>query len=129
MKCPCHSGKNYQVCCEPYHKGEKYAETPQALMRSRYSAYALDLPNYIILTTHKDGPVFEKDREKWVLSIHQFSLTTNFKDLQIESFDESHVTFYATLISFGKDVSFREKSFFKKQEGVWCYFGPDWKKT
>jgi len=125
MKCPCHSKKPYHLCCEPYHKGEKSAETPLALMRSRYSAYALDLPNYIVRTTHPDGPIFQNDLEKWISSIEEFSLTTKFENLKIESFDETHVTFFATLSCFGKDVSFREVSFFKKHQGQWCYFGPD----
>jgi SEC-C motif-containing protein len=127
MKCPCHSEKEYHLCCGPYHKGEKPAETALLLMRSRYSAYALDLPAYIIQTTHPEGPIFQINRVNWISSIHQFSLSTKFEGLQIESFDETHVTFYATLSSFGKDVSFREKSFFKKHQGNWCYFGPDWK--
>jgi uncharacterized protein YchJ len=29
-----------QACCEPYHYGDKVAETPETLMRSRYSAFA-----------------------------------------------------------------------------------------
>lgn len=38
--CPCGSGKNYSECCEPIIKRTAKAETPEALMRSRYSAYA-----------------------------------------------------------------------------------------
>ena len=39
-KCPCLSGKNYADCCEGIIKGTKKAETAEALMRARYSAYA-----------------------------------------------------------------------------------------
>src|SRR5437867_3549203 len=45
MKCPCHSGKKYSECCEPYHQGLP-APTPLALMRSRYAAYALQNAEY-----------------------------------------------------------------------------------
>jgi len=38
--CPCNSGKNYSECCEPIIKKTASAESPEALMRSRYTAYA-----------------------------------------------------------------------------------------
>ena len=37
--CPCGSGKNYGLCCEPIIKKTALACDPEALMRSRYSAY------------------------------------------------------------------------------------------
>ena len=37
--CPCNSGKAYGECCEPILEGTAKAETPEALMRARYSAY------------------------------------------------------------------------------------------
>ena len=50
-KCPCTSGKNYASCCQPLHLGEA-AATPEALMRSRYSAYVVKLEDYLKLTWH-----------------------------------------------------------------------------
>lgn len=38
--CPCLSGKLYSECCEPIITKQIQAKTPEALMRSRYSAYA-----------------------------------------------------------------------------------------
>lgn len=49
--CPCESGRPYRDCCEPYHQGAA-APTPEALMRSRYSAYALRLSLYLLATWH-----------------------------------------------------------------------------
>ncbi|HEU0205156.1 MAG TPA: YchJ family metal-binding protein [Pseudolysinimonas sp.] len=40
MLCPCGSGLDYSGCCEPLHLGAA-AETAEALMRSRFSAFAL----------------------------------------------------------------------------------------
>lgn len=48
--CPCQSGENYGNCCAPYHNSARTAPTPEALMRSRFSAYALDLRAYLINT-------------------------------------------------------------------------------
>lgn len=36
--CPCGSGKPYEHCCGVYHRGAP-APTPEALMRSRYTAF------------------------------------------------------------------------------------------
>lgn len=50
--CFCGSGKPYQSCCEPYHLHKDIAPTPDALMRSRYSAYVLGLGEYLYETWH-----------------------------------------------------------------------------
>ena len=38
--CPCKSGKTFGECCGPILSGKSKAETAEALMRARYSAYA-----------------------------------------------------------------------------------------
>jgi len=53
--CLCCSGKEYAACCQPLHEGALPADA-LALMRSRYNAYALQLPRYILQTTHPDNP-------------------------------------------------------------------------
>ena len=53
--CPCDSGQTYVDCCGPWHAGllqGLHAPTPEALMRSRYSAYVLGLPDYLLATWH-----------------------------------------------------------------------------
>lgn len=45
--CPCCSQLPYEQCCAPIHKGA-VAPTPEALMRSRFSAHALGLFDYIL---------------------------------------------------------------------------------
>ena len=40
--CPCNSGKTYGECCQPILDGLKKAETAEALMRARYSAYVTE---------------------------------------------------------------------------------------
>lgn len=51
--CPCHSGKPYTECCQPLHAGQA-APDAECLMRSRYSAYALKLAEYLLQTWHPD---------------------------------------------------------------------------
>jgi SEC-C motif-containing protein len=49
--CPCGSEKDYNACCQPLIKGERAAETAEALMRSRYTAHAKKEYDYIFDTT------------------------------------------------------------------------------
>lgn len=83
-------------------------------MRSRYSAYALGLIDYIIATSDPDTP---QDRA----GIEEFCKSTQFKNLKILETGENTVTFKATLFSGDHDISFTEKSFFKKIDGRWHY--------
>ncbi len=50
LACPCGQG-DYQHCCQPLHVGQAHAETASQLMRSRYSAFALQQIDYIVQTT------------------------------------------------------------------------------
>ncbi|MBD7987486.1 YchJ family protein [Luteimonas sp. Sa2BVA3] len=49
--CPCNPSAAYAECCQPLHGGAP-AETAEALMRSRYSAYVLGLRDYLVATWH-----------------------------------------------------------------------------
>jgi SEC-C motif-containing protein len=50
--CPCGGGP-YAECCGRYHDGGR-APTAEALMRSRYSAFALGDTAYLLRTWHPD---------------------------------------------------------------------------
>jgi SEC-C motif-containing protein len=117
--CPCHSGKLYYDCCQPYHEG-KWPENALLLMRSRYAAYALHLVDYIIETTHS-----RKRMALQAQDILEFCRTTQFVNLTIHAFvdgpNEAYVTFTAHLERNGTDVSFTEKSRFLKENGRWFY--------
>lgn len=123
--CPCHSGLPYSECCEPYHLEQKRAENALKLMRSRYSAYALGLPDYIIATTHPENSSYMEDKKSWRASILQFSHSTQFEGLNILQFldgeKEAYVTFFAQLKQKNQDTSFQEKSRFKKVGEKWLY--------
>jgi SEC-C motif-containing protein len=51
-ECPCGSGATYAACCRPFHDGSAIAPTALALMRSRYSAFALGDAPYLLATWH-----------------------------------------------------------------------------
>lgn len=124
--CPCHSGAKYKKCCRPLHQG-RIPATPTALMRSRYSAYALSNAEYIIKTTHADNPNRQDDVTRWSKQILKFCTETNFIGLEIleeqfdDSSDEGYVTFKAILLADDADASYTERSLFKKHEAYWQY--------
>ncbi len=51
-RCPCLSGDTYGACCAPLHRRERAAPTAEALMRSRYSAFAVGDAAYLRDTWH-----------------------------------------------------------------------------
>jgi len=124
MFCPCGTSKRYEECCKPFHEG-KSPEHAVLLMRSRFAAYALHLPEYIIETTHPKNPHYQSDPVKWAQEISEFCQNTQFKGLKIlessETGSVATVTFRATLFQDGKDASFTEKSAFEKVRGRWLY--------
>jgi SEC-C motif-containing protein len=110
-KCSCHSNKNYLDCCKTFHDGE-FEANALLLMRSRYSAYAIDIPDYIIKTTHPNCPEYQKNKDKWRENISQFSQSSFFNNLKIPDFKE---------YKNGSTVTFTEKSYFEVVDGRWLY--------
>ena len=51
-RCPCRSRRGYAECCGPYLAGAAAAPTVEALMRSRFTAYARYDAGYVLRTWH-----------------------------------------------------------------------------
>lgn len=114
-QCYCGSGKTYAACCEPSHQGVP-AQTAEALMRSRYSAYVLGLRQYLLDSWHVSTRPPELD----------LSEPTQWLGLQVlrhEQQDESHalVEFVARYKVNGRAFRLHEVSRFVHQNGRWCY--------
>lgn len=122
--CPCGTGKAYENCCRPFHQGQ-WPESALELMRSRYTAYALGLADYIIQTTHPGSPQFHHDLAGWSQKISEFSAHTEFQKLEILDSQVKNliatVTFVVHITQRQKDVSFTERSYFEKIKGKWFY--------
>ncbi|WP_422237666.1 YchJ family protein [Sulfuricurvum sp.] len=118
--CPCHSGEKYKKCCLPYHRGILPA-TALKLMRSRYSAFALGLSDYIMDTTHPDNSDYTTDREQWKESILRFSQSTRFVGLTIHEFIDGESEAFVTFEALFDKGSLKEKSRFFKVDGKWLY--------
>ena len=75
--CPCGSGKSYAECCEKIIKGTP-AETPEALMRARYSAYVKGEIDFIMESIHSSQRD-NNDRE----DIRRWSQNSQWNGLEI----------------------------------------------
>jgi SEC-C motif domain protein len=126
--CPCCSGKPYRDCCRTYHQG-KEAESALSLMRSRYSAYALNNVDYIVRTTHPRHPAVSQNLQQWKEEILKFAMNTDFERLEVldfkEQLDQATVIFIAHLKHDNEDSTFTERSFFSKAGGHWLYVNGD----
>ncbi|UVW28704.1 YchJ family protein [Massilia sp. H6] len=70
LPCPC-GGPSLQTCCGPFLSGTALPPTAEALMRSRYTAYAQKNEAYLVDTWHRSTrpgePVIdEKEPIRWL---------------------------------------------------------------
>jgi SEC-C motif-containing protein len=121
MKCPCNPQKDYKSCCEPFISGEKNPVTPEELMRSRYSAFALKQMKYVEDTTDPQTKVgFDmKANEEWAQA-------AQFQNLEVLSSSQDGnkgmVEFKATFqIGDQEPQVHHEVSKFRKQAGIWYF--------
>jgi len=122
-KCPCGSGRGYSECCEPYIKEKKNPPTAEALMRSRYAAYAEHEIDYIIATCLQD----EKEKID-VKQTREWSENSKWLGLKILSTEkggikdtEGIVEFEASYEMDGLKEAHCEKASFKKINDRWFY--------
>jgi SEC-C motif-containing protein len=123
--CPCFSGARYVACCAALHRGEREAETPVLLMRSRYAAFALGLGDYLVRTLSKDHPDQGLPREALVRELSRARERQRFMGLRILheeiSGSEGKVLFFAKIFEKGVDGSFVELSQFLREDAAWRY--------
>ncbi|MEI7639143.1 MAG: YchJ family protein [Syntrophus sp. (in: bacteria)] len=123
MDCPCRSGNTYEKCCAPFIKGESYPETAEQLMRSRYSAYALQEIPYIHDTIHPD---FREDwDEEGALKWSKSSVWNGLEIVQTEAGgpgDEQGTVEFIAGFSIGDDrLQHHELAVFEKMAGRWYF--------
>lgn len=62
-RCPCGTGEVYGSCCGPLHSGAREAPTAEALMRSRFCAFAVHDAAYLLRTWHPSTRPAEAELE------------------------------------------------------------------
>ena len=114
-QCYCGEKKAFDNCCKPYHLGEP-ARTTEALMRSRFSAFATANVDYIIKTqaSHLNKDMDPQDfanelqKQKWV-------------NLEVTEVHETTVAFKAFMLNNDILYTLKERSEFEKVDDLWIY--------
>jgi SEC-C motif-containing protein len=90
-------------------------------MRSRYSAFALGLGEYLADTLASSHPDREAPREELVRELSRAKDRQRFLGLRIVRAEDDEVLFEARVFERGQDRSFAERSTFVREEGAWKY--------
>jgi len=115
--CPCGSHQPYGTCCGHWHAAlaqGQHAPTPEALMRSRYSAYVLGHIDYLLATWHPSTApgALELPPVKW--------LGLQVRHAQVSG-TAGVVEFVARWRDGGRGVRLHEISRFVLEDGRWRY--------
>lgn len=116
-KCPCQSSEKYQECCYPIHEG-KPPLTAEILMRSRFSAFALDNIEYLMSSWHSTTRPSEILKEDPPLQWFYLKIMETESENEC---GESFVTFEVRYRENGKVGKFIERSRFVIEENRWKY--------
>ena len=121
--CPCGTGRPYDECCGPYITGKAKPATAEALMRSRYSAYAVKAIDYIVETCLRDDEhgIDIDSTKRWSEKSTWLGLKILSSDKGGPSDEEGIVEFRATYVLDGLRENHHEKAAFVKREGAWLY--------
>lgn len=120
-RCPCNPRNYFSECCDLYISGKQLPKTPEALMRSRYSAYTKGNIFYIQKTMC--GPAllgFNADEAQ------QWANESQWLGLEVinsahESVTKGHVEFIALYRLNQKDCKIHERSEFHYINDRWYY--------
>ena len=124
MKCYCCSGGEFEDCCQPFIRGLAKPSTAEALMRSRYSAYATAHIEYILRSTHPSTRKFHNAE-----SIENWARSSVWEKLEIVSTDQGKtqdklgtVEFKAYFLDENRQPQIHhEISNFAKELGKWFF--------
>lgn len=126
--CHCGHSLRYADCCGALHSAYAAgqgltAATPEALMRSRYCAFVLDLRDYLLATWHPSTRPAALERPepglKW--------LGLDVRRADMQDADHGTVEFVARSKLGGRAHRLHEVSRFVRQGGAWFYVDGDLK--
>ena len=116
MSCYCGKNKAYSQCCGQFIEGNELPETAEALMRSRYSAYASQNKMYLVKTWHSTTLPTELslsgEKVEWV----GLKILNTKKGLATDV--EGYVEFKAFYYVNGQHEVLHECSRFLKEKGL-----------
>ena len=117
-RCPCGTGLPYAECCGRLHHGTATAATAEQLMRSRYSAFAVGDPAYLLATWHSTTRPRRLELDPSVRWTGLEVVTTAGGGLLAA---EGTVEFRAHHVAGGVRGAHHENSRFVREDGQWRY--------
>ncbi len=123
IPCFCGSLKAYRECCSLFIDDTWIPLSPEALMRSRYSAYAQAKMAYIVSTMC--GPALEGfavlTTEAWAKRVEWLRLIVIKARYSTRDSNQAIVEFKAYYREDGVEQCLHEKSLFLRFQGKWFY--------
>ncbi|MGJ1430096.1 YchJ family protein [Sphingobacterium spiritivorum] len=117
QKCPCGSGEDYPNCCQNIHKNIQEATSAEKLMRARYTAFYLELVDFIYDSFHPSTRRFQNKKD-----IRQWAQENKWMHLEILHVTPQTVEFKAHYMNPQSEIhTHHEKSTFKQFNKVWYY--------
>jgi len=120
-ECPCGLGLDFEKCCGPIIGGVP-ADTAQALMRSRYSAYVVGALDHVA-NTHASEIRDDFNRPE----AERLARNCTFQGIEIrsatENGDHAQIDFVLRFKRDGKDMIQVELADFRRENGLWLYAG------
>ena len=122
--CPCGSGETFEQCCGPLLSRQRPAPTAEALMRSRYTAYAKNDVDYLektILPRKRD--FYNSQRtQAWNADVTWTGLRVMTTSAGGPDDVEGVVEFVASFEKAGQPAQeIHEVSRFRRKNGQWLY--------
>ncbi|HZN93584.1 MAG TPA: YchJ family metal-binding protein [Myxococcales bacterium] len=115
--CPCGSGRKLRACCRPFHDGGEPPD-PEALMRSRFSAFALGDAEYLWRTLHSAHLDRGREEREFTADLRRSRQALRFVRLQVLDRRGEKVLFHAEIYERGKERSYLELSTFERDAQV-----------
>ena len=121
--CPCDSGKPFGDCCGPILSGAAKAETAEALMRARYSAYATGEVAFLKTSATKavQAEFDEETSREWARSARWHSLEIMRTEGGGPSDDAGVVEFRALYSEGGELCNHHEVAAFVRDSDGWKF--------
>lgn len=121
--CHCGSGKSLDACCGPILDGTAKAETAEALMRSRYSAYVVANADYLgesLHPEHRDD--WDRDATlTWAKNSEWLNLEIRSTEAGGANDEFGIVEFLAQFKEGDATHTHHEISRFQQVDGTWYY--------
>jgi SEC-C motif domain protein len=121
--CPCRlrsaEPKSYSECCAPHIEGGEPAPTAEALMRARYSAFALGKIDFLLDSLAPESR-YDFDRKAvthWSSQSQWLGLDILSTELGQPGDDKGYVEFVAHFVMEGEPRAHRERSLFRFDQG------------